>query len=245
MPICFLSAPLRTSKQTEFTRYMSASLVLFALATPAFAQSLRFGVKGGVPMTQYFEAGPTGGRNFRGEYSSATRRYTVGPSIEWRIKYGFGFELDALYKRMGYVSTVTYGPAPTGVIRREVIDVKGNSWEFPLMMKYRLGQPIAVYGAAGFVLRHIGPVRGRGVSTVVATPISMTPVSTPIETTGPSDLRKRTWPGLTVAYGLEFGIGRLRLLPEVRYTRWTSNISERGPLRFEPNQAEFLLGFLF
>jgi hypothetical protein len=68
--------------------------------------------------------------------------------------------------------------------------------------------------------------------------------SEPIDTSDPTDLRRRTWPGLTVAGGVEFGRGRFRVLPEFRYTRLTSgNINER--LGFNPNQAEFLLGFLF
>ena len=76
--------------------------------------------------------------------------------------------------------------------------------------------------------------------------VARTTVRTPIDTTEPSDLRKRIYPGLTVAGGIEFGRSRLRLLPEFRYTRWTANISgSRGVLRFNPNQAEFLLGFLF
>jgi hypothetical protein len=56
---------------------------------------------------------------------------------------------------------------------------------------------------------------------------------------------------VTVAGGVEFGFGRVRLLPEFRYTHWTTNISQTnisptGALfRFAPNQAEFLLGLLF
>ena len=62
----------------------------------------------------------------------------------------------------------------------------------------------------------------------------------------PSDLRKRFYPGLAAAAGIELGHGRLRWLPEFRYTRWTANIAgPSGPLRFNPNQAEFLLGLRF
>jgi hypothetical protein len=51
---------------------------------------------------------------------------------------------------------------------------------------------------------------------------------------------------VTAAGGVEFRTGRLRLLPELRYTRWTANISVPGGLlRFAPNQVEFLLGLLF
>ncbi len=99
--------------------------------------------------------------------------------------------------------------------------------------------------AGGGVLRHVGPVRARGERTVEDL-VARTTVRTPIDTAAPSDLRKRTYPGLTAAVGIEFGRSRLRLLPEFRYTRWTANLSgPGGVLRFDPDQAEFLLGFLF
>ena len=248
MPIRRFSDKLLACQQTEFTRYLSSTLVLFALATPAFAQGFHFGVKVGVPITEYFEADP----NIRSfDYSSATRRYTVGVSAEWRLRRGFGLELDALYKRMGYVGNTYFASSISGEQITETFDVKGNSWDFPIMAKYRFGQRLAPYVAGGFVLRHIGPVRARGVTTdrklaLVDNRITSVTVTTPIDSSEPPDLRKRTWPGLTVAGGIEFGRGWLRLLPEFRYTRWTSNISgPRAPLRFEPNQVEFLLGFLF
>ena len=233
---------LKADRQNEFTRYLCSALFLITLATPAFAQGLRFGGKAGVPMTEYFDT-------ISPRYSSATRRYTVGPSIEVSVWKNFGLEFDVLYKRMGYVgSASSRGRQPP--FFTDSFEVKGNSWDFPLMVKYRFGRGLPLYVAGGGFLRHIGPVRARGVRTgtrlvgVDGRAVSMA-FSEPFDTSDPSDLRKRTWPGLTVASGLEFGRGRFRVLPEFRYTRLTSNISEHGPLRFNPNQAEFLLGFLF
>lgn len=101
------------------------------------------------------------------------------------------------------------------------------------------------YVTGGAVLRYIGPVRARGEQTVEDL-IARTTVHAPIDTTEPSDLRKRLYPGLTAGGGVEFGSRRWRLLPEFRYTRWTANIAgPGGTLRFSPNQAEFLLGLLF
>ena len=98
----------------------------------------------------------------------------------------------------------------------------------------------------GYTLRHIGPVRARGVTTEVSIiPIAQT-VTTQIDTTDPPELKDRNFSGLTVGGGMELGRGRLRLLPEFRYTRWTANISGAGGLlRFAPNQAEVLVGVLF
>jgi len=58
-------------------------------------------------------------------------------------------------------------------------------------------------------------------------------------------LRKRFYPALTSG-GIEFGRSRLRLLPELRYTRWIAVLLGPGAvLRFNPNQFEFLVGILF
>lgn len=224
-------------------RQLRFSLLLLTLPASGPAQNLHFGVKAGVPATTYFQTGRTGSRQGSSEYSAATRRYTVGVSAECRLTPHFGLELDALYKRMGYVGIVTTFGA--GILTTSALDAKGHSWDFPVLAKWRLGRGVRPYGSGGVVLRYIGPVRARGERTVEDL-IARTTTRTPIDTTEPSDLRKRLYPGLTAAGGVEFGFGRLRLLPEFRYTRWTANIAgPGGTLRFNPNQAEFLLGFLF
>ena len=215
-----------------------------AAATPASPQGLHFGVKAGVPVTPYFETGQAGSLHGNSEYSAATRRYTVGVSAEWRFDR-LGLELDVLYKRMGYVGIVSTFSSPAGIVTTSAIDTKGNSWDVPLLAKYRSGRALQPYLAAGGVLRYVGPIRGRGESTVEDL-ITRTTVRTPIDTTEPSDLRKRFYPGVTAACGIELGRRRLRLLPEFRYTRWTANIAGSGGLlRLAPNQAEVLVGLLF
>jgi hypothetical protein len=227
------------------TQTVAFALLASLSASPALAQRIHFGVKAGVPVTAYFETGTAGARNYRAEYSAATRRYTVGVSAEWRVTNDFGFEIDALYHRMGYVGIVNTISDSQGTSNTSAIDVKGNSWDFPLMTKYRFGRVLRPYFAAGGVLRYVGPVRGRG-ENIVQNLITGTTSRTALDTTEPSELRKRFYPGLTMTGGLECRAGRFRVLPEFRYTRWTANISGPGGLlRFDPNQAEFLLGMLF
>jgi hypothetical protein len=211
--------------------------LLIGLTTSALAQDFRFGVKVGVPLTTYFETGQVAVRGGVLEYSSATRRYTFGPSVEWRLKPRFGLEFDVLYKRMGYVRTEN--TSVSGVTIHSSFEVKGNSWDFPMMAKYRWwdwrGAP---YVAGGFVLRYIRAGRARGLHTVQT---AQTTTTTPIDTEEAVPLFV---PGAIVALGMEFGRTRIRLVPEFRYSRWRrARIS--GPLHVEPNQIEFLLGFLF
>jgi hypothetical protein len=218
---------------------------VFVFALPVWGQGIHFGLKLGVPLTQYFETGVSGSLHGTAEYSAATRRYTLGASGEWRMTHAFGFEADALYHRMGYVGLVNYFDSANGNFSNSAIDVKGDSWDFPVMAKYRFGRVVRPYVAGGGVLRYVGPVRGRGEQTIGSL-VTRTGTTSPLDTTEPSELRKRFYPGLTVAGGIEIGRARLRVLPEFRYTRWTANISgPNGVLRFAPNQAEFIVGVLF
>jgi hypothetical protein len=148
---------------TFHTPLVRLALLVFAAATPEFAQGLHFGVKAGVPITEYFETGQTGSLHGHAEYSAATRRYTVGVSAEWRLTHNFGWELDALFKRMGYVGIVTsYGLFTGGITTNSAYDSKGDSWDFPLMAKYRFGRATRPYVAGGAVVRYIGPIRALG-----------------------------------------------------------------------------------
>lgn len=222
-------------------------LLLLAFSAPGFCQSLQFGLKAGIPLTEYFEAGPEGG-GLHGAaiYSAATRRYTLGGSLEGRLAGELGLEIDVLYHRMGYVGIVNYFDSASGAFHDSAIDVKGDSWDFPLMAKYRFGGAIHPYLVGGGVLRYVGPVRGLGTETEGSL-VSQTSSTNPLDTPRPSELRKRFYPGLTAGGGVEVRAGRVRVLPELRYTRWTANISS-GPgqgLRFAPNQVEILLGVTF
>jgi hypothetical protein len=228
-----------------YTSLYRQVLLVSVFALPVWGQGIHAGLKLGVPLTQYFETGATGSLHGSADYSAATRRYTFGASGEWRLTNAFGFEVDALYHRMGYVGIVNFFDSASGNFSNSAIDVKGNSWDFPIMAKYRFGRVVRPYLAGGGVLRHVGPVRGRGELTIGSL-VTRTSSTSPLDTTEPSELRKRFYPGLTIASGIEIGGGRLRVLPEFRYTWWTANISGPGGLlRFDPNQGEFIVGVLF
>jgi hypothetical protein len=216
-------------------------LTLMLMALPASAQSLQFGLKTGVPITEYFDTGATGGLHENAHYTASTRRYTLGASIEWRFAKSFGLEFDTMFHRMGYVAYVN--TFSIGYFRNSAVDVIGDSWDFPLAVKYRLPRARRAFILGGGVLRYIGPVRGRGQEVDGF----VTPITTvAIDTTEPSELRKRFYPGVTLGAGVECPLGPLHIVPEFRYVRWTANIAgEGGVLRFSPNQAEVMVGFVF
>lgn len=217
------------------------ALLALTITGPAFGQGFDAGVKIGIPFTQFFETGANGGLMGSAEYSSGTRRYTFGLSGEWRLTHAFGFELDAMFHRLGYTATVTH--VGDSEFNRSVVHVSGDAWDFPLLAKYRFGWVIRPYVAAGGTLRYIGPVHGQGEQTNFLAP---TPITTPDNTNSPADFNNRFYSGVIAAGGVEFGVGRVRVLPEVRYSRWTANISgPTGVLRFAPNQIECLVGIDF
>jgi|SRR5579871_36741 len=208
------------------------------LATSAYAQSFEAGVKFGVPATPFFDTGAIRGVHGGTQDSSATRRYTAGASAEWHLTRSFGFELDAMYHRLGYTASVTEAGASS--FASSILHVTGNAWDFPGVVKYRFGRVVRPYAAAGGTLRYIASAQGQGQQTSLGFPSDVTTI---IHTSSPSDLNKRLYPGVAASGGLELTIGRVHVLPELRYTRWTANISgPSGPLRFAPNQLEFLLG---
>ena len=212
------------------------ALLLTGLTVAARAQEFRFGGKVGVPLTSYFETGQVEVRGGVLASSSTTRRYTFGPSAEWLLTPRVGLEFDALYKRVGYVRTEN--TSVSGVTIDSSVEGTGNSWDFPMMAKYRWDGDVAPYVAGGFVLRYMGLSRVRGTSTVQTLQGTIT---TPIDTEENVPLFV---PGATVALGVEFGHTKIRLLPEFRYSRWRRAIIS-GPLRLQSNQIEFLLGVLF
>jgi hypothetical protein len=105
-------------------------LTLFALgAFSAFSQPLMFGVEGGVPLTDLLNA-----RQFPSieGATSTTNPYILGPTVELRLPANFSVEFDALFRHFRYQTTVSLIGA------FEQINATSNSWEFPLLLKYKL-----------------------------------------------------------------------------------------------------------
>jgi hypothetical protein len=205
----------------------------------AGAQAILFGVKGGVPISSYFESSSTGGPFLDQNIAPAIRRYTAGVSIEWRSQSGLGGEFDAMYRRAHYAKTRGgFGPF-SGELIREASDTAVNSWDFPMLLKYRVTGRVGPFATGGFALRHIGPARQLG-TKIVENLITRTTTVTTIDTDNPPELTKRNYAGLVVGGGIEIRAGRVRFLPEFRYTGWLNSI----PLTTK-HQADFLLGILF
>jgi hypothetical protein len=180
---------------------MRQFLILSLTCCACAGQSLSIGVTGG-------------GRPTDDVTSSATpesRRYIVGPMIELGLPLGFAVEFDALYHRNGY--QVENSNFAGYVIESE----RANSWEFPILLKYKLPvSKVKPFVELGLAPRSIsGTISQSGVNVNVLTG-QQTPFSGSFKTDWSNSV------GVVTGVGVQFGVGRLRVSPEARYTHWTS-----------------------
>ena len=228
---------LASAGSLDVWRYLA---VLVSLASAGWGQSVELGVIGGVPVTEAYETGTGLYPHFcnYANANSATRRYTVGPEFRISLAHGFGVAGAALYKRLGYDD---YSEVACLTVYARSIE---NSWEFPVMATYRLPRRLlgTPYVAAGPSFRAATNVSLTGYETY---PGGYTPNVNP--STSPYALvDRRSKVGFAVGLGGEAKAGRLRMRPELRYTRWAASTNQLGVsnvLQSNQNQVEFLMSF--
>jgi hypothetical protein len=220
------------------------ALFLFSLA-PLNGQ-VEVGVTGGVPLTPFILNTSSGNRVGFSQVTSAPRRYTVGPYLEFHVHGPVGIETGALYKRFGFdtVSTSSFPLGPT--TERIVSATTGNSWEFPILAKVHLRFFSRLNGflSAGPSIRRLTGVTEIGERTMLPTcppPCAIQTVD--YKTDSPVGMDRRTSVGAAFGAGFEFKIGTLRLDPGFRVTRWDSErtSSMAAASRLARTQAEVLL----
>jgi hypothetical protein len=195
-------------------------LVLYLLGTTgAFAQ-FSFGLRGGVPLTDFYHAVS----NPSATFESGSTGFILGPTIEVHLPAGFGIEVDALYRHFDYNASAT--------LVDTLVNNKANSaWEFPFLIKYRVTTPVVrPFLDAGFAFDRWSGVK-QITNAVGLTNSNVSGVNT----------------GVVLGGGLELKVPFVKISPEIRFTRWgAKNISDLGGvLHFNQNQAEFLIGLTF
>ena len=223
---------------------MKLTLLLIFISTAVFAQPVSFGygLKGGLPLTDLVDT-VSGSRT---TVTSVTNRYIVGPTAELRLPFGFGVEVDALYRHFSYNSAASL------IDVLSTLRTTSSDWEFPLLLKKRFGGvgPVRPFVDAGVNFNKISGL-SQSVSTLVF-PNHLTTSSN----SNPAELKNDFTAGFTLGGGVEIHLLILRITPEIRYTRWgnqqfsgifpTGGVSGvAGSLTSNQNQAEFLVGFTF
>lgn len=211
---------------------------LLLCAGAAFCQPFSFGLRAGVPMTDFLSTAQSGNFNF----TSNTNRYIVGPTAELRLPFGFGVEADILYRRFSYNGSGSQVIKGTGGITASLsTTTTSNAWEFPLLVKYRLpGKVVHPYVDSGVAWDTLS-----GLTQAVTTTVGS--ITNKTTTSNPPELGNSTSRGFVLGGGISIKVLLIRISPELRYTRWGAKhfLDPNGGLSSNQNQAEFLVGFTF
>jgi len=203
------------------------SLVVFG-AVCAFSQPFGAGVKVGVPFTDFVDKATSG---TLGDFSHP-KRYIFGVTAELRLPFGLAVEVDALYRRMSYNATVSSGGSTV------ILESAANTWEFPLLAKYRFGhhiaRPFVDAGVAWNTLHGLSSSVRNAITGGTVSPI----LSNPSET---------STMGFVMGAGLDVKALLIHIQPEIRFTRWGAKrfFDPTGILNTNRSQAEFLVGISF
>jgi hypothetical protein len=192
---------------------------LLLTASAALAQPFSIGIKAGVPMTGGLSDFSEAGIDVVTHTFSHSKQYIIGPMVELHLPLSLSIEADALYRPVNLSSDVQIAPGPGPIIHSSQ---NVSTWEFPALGKFRF---------------------------------PLLPILKPYVEAGPS-FRKPgsglSWfsnYGGTIGGGVELKLLRLRIAPEVRYTRWGSDDHPPPGVVFFPpskqDQAEFLVGLSF
>jgi hypothetical protein len=196
-----------------------ASFYAFLGAHQASAQIVSVGVVGGAGLTDDFRSDtiPAQGYSPYLHFSSSSKDYLAGASVELALPLHLSAELDGLYRPLNYSYTGSY-TNPSGVGDFSHPSATVLTWEFPLLAKYKFSpRPIRPFVAAGPSFRASGNLNG----------------------TSPSHS------GITVGGGIEARFHRLKIAPQIRYTRWAEDHPSPPWAVTNPNQVELLAGLTF
>ncbi|HVZ61433.1 MAG TPA: outer membrane beta-barrel protein, partial [Terriglobales bacterium] len=167
-----------------------------------------------------------------------TGRWTIGPTVELRLVYGFSVEVDALYR--GYREQSTFLSSeiiaddvaipPFSVLSRTDTKV----WDFPVLLKYRFGsRSFRPFVDAGYTWNH---------ATSDVTTFTVCQGSSSLcSTSNYYNAYRRTSftdssSGPAGGVGVEFKLGKFKLAPEVRYMHYSNPTS---------NLVTIMLGFTY
>lgn len=193
------------------------SLYLFFTAT-ASAQLFSAGIKFGIPVTDPFENLTFPSPSTTGltiHTYSNSKKFVAGGMVEVHLPFGFSVEADGLYRPLRLITDTTIAGQP-GMGRDSV---NYTSWEVPVLGKYRfLHTPLfKPYVAAGPNFRFL---------------------SAPLD-------HFMSGRGFALGGGVEVKAYRLRIAPEIRYTRWGGDSGFTYYTKSNPNQVELLVGVTF
>jgi len=229
---------MNTDAFGDYTCLARACLLAALLPCLAPAQAISVGVTGGVPISPHSESYSPEcfdhGSPICGPNGFFVKPYSIGPTIDVKIRWGISAQVGFQYERFHQDLTRGLTPFHGGIVNfGEKYSVSANGWLFPLLLKYTLGRRrVAPFADAGATLRHLGPFDGKGVQLDYY--YQPQPISIHFDSGRNLDV------AITAGAGLKWRISVVDITPEIRFLRWTS-------LYYQPvqNQAMLMLGLTF
>jgi len=206
---------------------IGAAVTSFALAFAAHGQRLSIGVVGGTNLTANFPktdisapADAFGNPAYRFQYLTGPRSFILGALAEGRLTERFSVEANVLHRPMKttIISTefLTDGSNKVDTIGLTAV----RAWEFPVMLKYTLPSSRLTGRMRPFLA--VGPSFRTQEEAAAIEPSQF---------------------GISAGLGAAFHLGRFRLAPALRYTRWARESIAHYTTK--PDQVEFLTSLAY
>jgi hypothetical protein len=182
---------------------MRRALLIAAFVGPVWCQSVSVGVLGGLQATGAFQS------LGRSAVNGSGWRQVGGPALAVGLSHGVGIEFDALYRKQKWQMHYSY-------VVSSNTDETDDVWEFPLLGTFRIPSAQRVYLQAGWVPRTM-----HASGTVTGTDLDSS-TGRLVPSSGQFSQAYPITHGFVIGGGFEITLGRLRFLPQARYTRWNS-----------------------
>jgi hypothetical protein len=197
--------------------------LLMALGPVASGQRLYWGVIGGTGLTPDFPrydvsgaADAYGNPAYHFQHLPGSRSLILGALLEVKLTSSFAIEADILHRPLRTTIIDTNFPAGGPSVTTTNNYLAANTWEFPLMLKWNLPSPL--------VRERVRPFLEGGVAFRTSQDVSGAL---------PSQF------GMTAGVGAAIHLGKLRVAPTIRYTRWDKE-TFFPPYPTKGDQLEFL-----
>ena len=210
-------------------------LLVLASANPAAAQLIGFGIEGGARLS-------TDAHGTLNSINSESKRYIAGPRVDVHLSRSFSVEVDALYRNVGFTAF------ETSPVVNEIIRERANSWEFPMLIKYRYpGFRAHPFLGAGYDPRFVHGTditNGAFASGVIS---GITTFTYLLNHETPTSYKVTH--GAVINGGMDFVAGAIHISPELRFVHWAapfldSNESgSAGSSKFNSSRNELFVLF--
>lgn len=179
--------------------------------------------------------------------NSASKRFTVGPTVHFRLSDRLGINVDALYSRTGYDAGNSIYTQETEDDDSEFISgnyerTRANYWDIPILARYYNTH----YEAEGMRAFITGGIALRTVSGIKTFWETINEDALSDTNTIPMEPANKSALGAVAGAGLRIRdqVG-LKIELEARYTRWFRKTFESDPTHSSLNQGAILLSFSF